>query len=161
MYFFFFFLNKHFFLVRGQSEMGPSCSPTLTTCQPKCNLTCELRAFESAPVFLFGGLVYTFGLPSLVGLYFCGKFADFAVGTGMMHWLRSHLIVQAHTRLPLWRTGSHMGLNSFRRCSKGLRGKEMSASSGGSTSIAAFVWIIRSRAPILGHQERISQRWEV
>lgn len=67
--------------------MGPSCSPTLTTCQPKCNLTCESRAFESAPVFLFGGLVYTVGLPSLVGLYFCGKFADFAVGTGMMHWL--------------------------------------------------------------------------
>lgn len=103
--------------------MGPSCSQTLTTCQPKCNLTCESRAFESAPVFLFGGLVYTFGLPSLVGLYFCGKFADFAVGTGTMHWLRSHLIVQAHTRLPLWRTGSHMGLNGFRRCSKLFKGK--------------------------------------
>lgn len=43
-------------------------------------MTCEFRAFESAPVFLFGGLVYTFGLPSLAGLYFCGKFADFGVG---------------------------------------------------------------------------------
>lgn len=86
--------------------MGPSCSLTLTTCQLECNLTCELRAFESAPVFLFGGLVYTFGLPSLAGLYFCGTFADFVVGTRMMHWLKSHLIAQAHTSLPSWCTGT-------------------------------------------------------
>lgn len=64
----------------------------LQSWQEDCNLTCERSAFESAPVFLIDGPVYTFSVSILVGQDFEEQTTYLAKGK----WVRSHMIVWTH-----------------------------------------------------------------
>lgn len=76
-------------------SLQPPLSPTPNAIMAvEFILTCEQSAFESAPVFLIDGLVYTFTVSILVGQVFEEHYQTTLLAKGK--WVRSHMIVWTH-----------------------------------------------------------------